>query len=200
MKLNISIPNFPGFYSSNIDLSEVLEVVKTKQKLESGDITQKEFDKINWSKTNIEVAKHYLAEYRHEFSERLQSFGIKIGKFVNIDRPQSYNFSTDELICQCTINKRKLKRSFLKWLGGRAILNESRMDWFEQFLSENYKDRSGFISFYSHDADVWLTKYLDEPNNCIIEGLIKFLINDTEFIENFGCDLLSNHSYYLVFK
>lgn len=86
------------------------------------------------------VLKQYI-------EEKLQNLGLvsKI-KFEGIVYPKEYNFESDNINCEITVNTRMLK----KYLDGNEIA-------LSEYLKERYTSRAGFSSFYSNEVEKWKT-------------------------------------------
>ena len=72
IQLEINFPLFEGFYCSQLDLVENIEV-------EEGDdycMTEEQFDEIDWNKTNENVSKFYLGYFKDDLSDFLSRLGF----------------------------------------------------------------------------------------------------------------------------
>ena len=67
IQLEINFPMFEGFYCSQLDLAENIEVGEG----ESYSMTEEQFDEIDWNKTNENVSKFYLNYFKDELSDFL---------------------------------------------------------------------------------------------------------------------------------
>lgn len=111
--------NFGGFYhsehSDNIDSKE--------------EMYGYEWEEIDYKKTHI----NYCNSYLNKLSEELE---IDL-KFIQLDRPREYNFTTDKILCSVSEND---FNTLLAAYDTKELYN---------YIEENSKSRDGFSSFYS---------------------------------------------------
>jgi hypothetical protein len=154
--------DFGGFYHSIH--SDVID-----DRIETFEIDE---DKVNYKET--------CNNYCNEFIDSLNDMLELNLKFIQIDSPKFYNFSTDKIEVEINENDfNKLKDTYLN-------SNE-----FIDYVNENSKSYDGFISFYNGFNEVIkedeillqymfnyiLKEYADEIENYIFEM-------DFEIIEN----------------
>ena len=154
--------DFGGFYHSIH--SDILDI--------QIDYFEIDEDNVNYKET--------CNSYCNEFIDSLNDMLELELKFIKIDSPKFYNFSTDKIEAEINENDfNKLKDTYLN-------SNE-----FIDYVNENSKSRSGFISFYNGFNEVIkedevllqymfnyiLKEYADEIDNYISEM-------DFEIIEN----------------
>jgi len=154
--------DFGGFYHSIH--SELID-----DRIESFEIDE---DKVNYKET----CNNYCIEFINSINDMLE---LNL-KFIKIDSPKFYNFTTDKIEVEINENDfNKLKDIYLN-------SNE-----FIDYVNENSKSCSGFISFYNgfnevikedevllqYMFDYILKEYADEIENYIFEM-------DFEIIEN----------------
>lgn len=171
-QLEINFPLFEGFYCSQLDLAEYIEVGDD----ESYSMTEEQFDEIDWNKTNENVSKFYLDYFKDELSDFFKSIGIINLDFVKVDSPKYYNYSTDKLVCNIEVNKNKFLTELQKY----------SFDVWKKFLKDNFTSYDGFISFYPNDPNEWteLIQQNFDTDNVIIETLLQFYLEQNEeFIE-----------------
>ena len=117
-KIDFSL-NFGGFYhsehSENIDSQE-----------ESHGYNWEEID---YKKTHL----NYCSAYLNKLSEELE---INL-KFIQLDSPREYNFTTDKIFC--SISNKDFK----------ALLDAYDTKELFNYIEEHSKSRDGFSSFYS---------------------------------------------------
>lgn len=167
-QLEINFPMFEGFYYSQLDLAENIEVGEGEEFC----MNEEQFNEINWKATNNNVSKFYLNFIKDELKDFFNEIGIINLDFVKVDSPKYYNYSTDKLVCNIQVNKNKFitelqKHSFEAW---------------EQFLEDNFTSYDGFISFYPNTTMEWdeLINEEIENDNIIIETLLKFYLEQNE--------------------
>ena len=141
------LPAFPGFYNSLIDADFEIENYLHDENL---DYDQIDFD--------FEKYKNHVAYYSCDFIEReLKDFGVLSILFENVYSPKYYNFETDSVNCEITIDTVKINEYIY-----------SNYNEFVDYLHNRYKSCSGFISSYSHYAADWInaTDNFLNFNNC----------------------------------
>ena len=116
--------NFGGFYHS--EHSETIE-----NNIESYGYEWKDVD---YKNTYI----NYCNSYLNKLSEELE---INL-KFIQLDSPREYNFTTDKILC--SISNKDFK----------ALLNTYDTKELFNYIEEHSKSRDGFSSFYSGYAAV----------------------------------------------
>ena len=168
IQLEINFPMFEGFYYSQLDLAENIEVGE-------GDdyyMTEEQFDEIDWNKTNENVSKFYLDYFKDGLSDFFKSIGVLSLEFIKLDSPKYYNYSTDKLVCNIEINKNVFIHELRKY----------NFDNWEQFLKDNFTSYAGFISFYPNTSIEWdeLINEKIEDDNVIIETLLQFYLEQNE--------------------
>jgi hypothetical protein len=132
---------FSGFYNSihndNIDQAENQLFTDYDTGTINNDGLQNHFYmKCNYS----QVFKKYAAAYAEQFAN---DFKIPSLKFVEIDSPREYNFSTDQIVCS-------ISRADL-----RAIYKSVDKQKLADHIETECTSRSGFHSFYDPDIKTW---------------------------------------------
>ena len=187
----INFPLFEGFYCSQLDLAENIEV-------EEGDnycMTEEQFDNIDWNSTNENVSKFYLGYFKDELSDFFKSIGVLSLEFIKVDSPKYCNYSTDKLVCNIEIDKGIFVHELRKY----------DFDEWEQFLKDNFTSYDGFISFYPNTTTEWdeLINEEIENDNIIIETLLKFYLEQNgEFYkikENLFIEIFENTFEFLEY-
>ena len=191
IQLEINFPMFEGFYHSQLDLLENVEVGE-------GDdycMNEEQFDEIDWNKTNENVSKFYLDYFKDELSDFFKSIGVLSLEFIKVNSPKYYNYSTDKLVCNIEINKYVFVHELRKY---------DFDDW-EQFLKYDFTSYDGFISFYPNTSIEWdeLINENIEDNNIIIETLLKFYLEQNEEFykikENLFIEIFENTFEFLEY-
>ena len=111
--------NFGGFYHS--EHSGTIE-----NNIEAYDY---EWDEIDYKKTHL----NYCNSYLNKLSEELE---INL-KFIQLDSPREYNFTTDKILCSIS---NKDFNILLDAYDTKELFN---------YIEEHSKSRDGFSSFYS---------------------------------------------------
>lgn len=132
---------FAGFYNSihnaNIDDAENQLFTDRDTGTENNEGLQARFsDKCDYWK----VYDKYARVYAEHFAE---DFKIPSLKFVELDSPREYNYSTDVIVCS-------ISRADL-----RAVYKSVDKKELADHVRENCTSRSGFMSFYDPDLSTW---------------------------------------------
>lgn len=160
------LPSFPGFYNSLIDGDFEIECFLDAENLE--------YDQIDF---DFNKYKNHVAYYSCNYIEKeLKDFGVLDILFENVYSPKYYNFETDSVNCEITINPLKINEYIY-----------SNYNEFVDYLSKTYKSCSGFTSYYSYYAADWISEtnnFLDFTNcDSHYLGAILNFICQNEFIE-----------------
>jgi hypothetical protein len=161
MKIEISVPQFPGFYASWLDINEYFEC-SIGYDQNSSIITPYAYDNIDYQKTYDNIGKEWLYEYCVQNSDALKDFGIELD-FVTISSPKYYNFTTDQLIATAKFDGRHLKKAVLK-----QIAND--FDRFSKIIKERHTSYDGFCSWYSNSPNEWVNNLI--PNELYTDSVI----------------------------
>jgi hypothetical protein len=168
---------FSGFYNSihndNIDQAE--NQLFTNDNGENNDGLQARFNaKCNYS----QVFKKYAKAYTEQLSE---DFKIKSLKFIELDSPRFYNYSTDVIVCS-------ISRADL-----RAIYKATDREKLTTHVRGQCTSRGGFISFYAADLKTW--GYVDTWEQPQIKLLLDVYCE--QFYKDFNeyeCYCMDDHS------
>lgn len=141
-EMETTVTSFPGFYESGIDgLIEQEIEQEIEQGVEEEGRQEKDF---SYPAAKLAIAQGWLEYWVGET-------GIN-ARFLEVDSPREYNFSTDLLVV--AVNKDLLA----------FFLHQCRSEWakeFRELLEEKCTSRPGFASFYSNDPADW-NEPLDE--------------------------------------
>lgn len=131
---------FQGFYCSAHD-HLIDNAVDSMSQDDLGDPIPERVEQISckakWSKVHQEYSKRYVEMLCEEYNIQL--------KFVELDSPREYNFTTDKIVCE--ISEAEVKR----------IFDEVDAEELTRVAEERHTSRSGFISFYNPDWKTWGT-------------------------------------------
>lgn len=131
---------FSGFYGSGHDdeLDQALDRMFTDRATGcevNTDLRDRAYDACHWPKVFDRYAKVYAEALANECEIDMT--------FESLRSPREYNFSTDLIFCQISLEEvRRL----------RAETNEKNL---RDTIRERFTSRSGFHSFYSNDLDHW---------------------------------------------
>lgn len=170
---------FMGFYESYYDhgidseheretdnLKETLLETFTESDLLEADISDSDiFDTVRAGykhhETQIAICKEFVPAFNKIF---LEETGINLGlKFQEMTSPREYNFTTDKVFAH-------IPRRVIRLLKKEAFkLDDEKA---QEILDSRHKSRSGFISFYPHDLNVWKKKASDKFDEIEIMTLV----------------------------
>lgn len=111
------------------------------------------YNKCDYSKVFTKYAQAYTESFKDEFN-------IPSLKFISLNSPREYNFSTDKI--ECSISRSDIRRIYKD--ADKALLGA--------FVEEHCTSRSGFSSFYSPDLKSW--GYVDNWEYAQIALLLQF--------------------------
>lgn len=107
-------------------------------------------------------------------------------KYTGLSSPSYYNFTTDKLCADITVDYDKLKN---------YCLVEKRKD-FDEYLHETFTSYDGFISFVDnnvHDFEM----NLEEESEKYDQVMIEFYLLNLDYMQERNCDL-SPYTYDLI--
>lgn len=103
------------------------------------------WEHIDYKAAYADIARDYASAFNRQLSDAL---GFELGlEFVTMTSPRFYNFETDRLFCSISDETARKLFANSKEQDGHAT--------FRRLIEERHTSRSGFISFYSTDADHW---------------------------------------------
>jgi hypothetical protein len=109
--------------------------------------------------------------------------------FEGVDAPKYYNYRNDSINIEIEID--------MKWV---YILIGQWWENFDIYIEDNYKSRSGFSSFYPHDASQWLN-YDERGDDHKTGSMLQFILtceDEQGAIDRFNEDTLDKRSCYLM--
>lgn len=170
---NFSSEIFPGFYESSLYHSDLLYDYCYGEVPDDG--YEWEFDCKNngWSNYQLKMAQACVDAMKDSFQDN--PVGLEFGELNGIDSPAYYNFTTDKLCVEVTVDLDKLKEFCFK----------TERDEFNKYLHDKWSSKEGFISFvannvreFEHDIE-----YDSDYNDVIVEYyLLKYI--DFELVLN----------------
>ena len=147
-KIETCAPGFSGFYESiwTFDEESVLDFINEDRR-ENDKEPIETCDDIDVDYTSYRT--HIGREYCNALTTNVLHPSIISVDFKDIESPREYNFTTDKIACEVTIDTDKIS----EWV------KENREELTE-YVHERFMRRDGFIPFYSNDITVW-----DEATN-----------------------------------
>ncbi len=158
MKIETFLPFFPGFYESvlyNPDMDYHLwralvsddDRLPRELFLEWSETSRSHYAelKCRWADYQNDIAKAYCVIVEDYFNDSQVLHDGVLLDYSHIWSPKYYNFETDRLYCDLTINAPEA----IRYLADHA-------EEFEKYLTERFKSRDGFISFMSYDPVDWM--------------------------------------------
>ena len=170
-KANSYLPVFTGFYNSLFEYNdEERDIEEANERLKRDDIT---WDDINWDYQEYRqrIAEACTGAIEHEL-KYLFDIQVNIEKLVS---PREYNFANDSIHVEYTFEKHVLKDI-------REYLIENKQEY-QKYLTDRYTSRSGFISSYSNDVDIWIDDNLPqvENNGHYLGSILEFVFKNEGF-------------------
>ena len=180
----LSVRNFSGFYETIWYNSDSLYYAADY--FETPGV---EYD-INFAEYTADVARAFFDAYETEILNLFPEGLINLD-FAGLYSPKYYNFETDEILYNLTINDPETFKIHL------LQLIEEHREKLTAYIKKRFSNRSGFISFYSSKLEDWEdTIKEDEAGSVEFSVLIDFFIleNDPE-IEYTIYEYLNGNGY-----
>lgn len=115
-----------------------------------------------------------------------EGFNVTI-TFDEIYSPREYNFGNDSINVSYVVNQNTLKKV-------KAYLRDNIKE-FSAYCLDKYTSRSGFMSFHSNQANVWINEYLPviEDNDYYLGAIFDFILRNEEYTdEQLLSDIIGN--------
>lgn len=178
------LPSFPGFYNSYLEFDDSMAEEDLKEYVKDENLR----DCINENYWSSETYSHDVKEYEQSVCKEFTSF-IEcnlVEKFVSkielqeLRSPKFYNFETDSINCKVYFSAANIKNI-------QEFIKENNLEW-EKYLIENYKSRSGFMSFHNYfsDSPEWLIDFENALSDSHNSGaVLQFICNQIIDSESF---------------
>ena len=163
----IVCPCFPGFYESYLSFGADEEQDYIDNLAEAYGIPHDILDEyfkdheldVNYSEYETAVGKEFMDQMASMLEYYLP--GIEDCSFVRISSPAYYNFETDKLIMNITLDPKK-------------VINECRVHYgeFAEYLDKNLSPRDGFIPYFGTNPEWWLDADNWNDHDPIVLGTI----------------------------
>ena len=190
MDNQIKLPTFTGFYESWWDM-----FIENYIDCQDGEICEDLFyDHFDNNKYMKVISSDYVDYFITKVKEECRVDISSKVKFLNIDSPREYNFSTDEIIINVDID-------FLENVKTLSAKIDDFNDILISLVNERCSHRSGFISFYDNDLSAWYDqeKSWDHNQNSILfEAFLMFMIdrNGGDDLDEWEYDIFEYWSDY----
>lgn len=142
------LPVFNGFYNTIFEADEEREI---ESPFKFDDYT---FDYSDYqqrvSKKCCNAIENKLKDIKVDFA------GISI-KYQTLSSPKEYNFTNDAIHVAYKLDTKAVNAV-------NEYLNATK-EAFEKYVLDRYTSRSGFSSFWSNDANVWLKQYIKDKKS-----------------------------------
>lgn len=181
--INDSTDIFMGYYESGIAAETVLE----KLNYDSNELQENEYydfyddDKGNYTYGQYEqaVAKDCVANLLNNTVQGSNDI-IKDMQFVALHSPREYNFSTDKLEIEITVDWDKLR-----------VYIQENCGAFNEYLHDNYTSRSGFVSFIPNNYNEFFDCLQDDFER-LSQVMIEFYILQCLDTESYYYDCIES--------
>jgi hypothetical protein len=163
------LPIFPGFYNTLFEPDETYEIESINDQRRALNLPEIDYDdcEFDYDSYKNEVSEASCEFIENKLSEILnEEVNVKFEKLVS---PRWYNYSNDSINIEITISLNKVYEYLCETI-----------DEFEEYIYDKYTSRSGFISSYSNDHNVWLNEYLrdaDKLEHCL-GSVLNFIIEN----------------------
>ena len=169
MKIKTYLPVFPGFYSTAFEPDETNEIECINDERQAKSLTALNFDQIQFDYKDYfeRVSKACCNAVENQLNDEI---GIKCTiKFEELVQPREYNFCNDSINCEIDLKVNDVA----------LYLNNHKVR-FQDYVLEHFSSRSGFSSFYSNDANVWLNEYLSEIDikPVVLGAMLDFILTN----------------------
>jgi len=159
------LPVFSGFYGTVFEADESMVIEKP--------YTYDDY-KFDYKGYNEDMGKACVKAIQNKLDE-IGKFGVKI-EYQTISSPREYNFANDSIHVKYILSK-GLKEVT------KYLLKNNRV--FETYISDHYTSRSGFMSFYSNDANVWINEYLNDEKKLVhcFGSILEFIFTNEGYTD-----------------
>jgi len=169
------LPSFPGFYNTLYEFDYEYELYNYNEDQDGNEIRKQygydrdiEYDdlKIDHQQYEFDVVSSYIAVIENELNNILN--GIKI-QFEKIISPREYNFANDSVNVSIDVPVKPLQE----------YIHENYEE-FTEYIKNRYTSCSGFMSYYSNNADVWkqeTNNFQEFPNHHYLGSILDFICN-----------------------
>lgn len=170
---NFSCTVFPGFYDSLLYNCDTL-YYHDSESLPEGFCW--EFVKGGYDNFRKETCKEWVNAISLNFEDN--PLGMVIGEYKSMWSPKYYNFETDRIFFEVSVDLRKLKK---------YCFSTESAD-FNRYLHEKWSDRDGFWSFVPNNVSYFEEKYKHDKS--LVDIMIEYYLLRFVNFESVELDVL----------
>jgi len=180
------LPCFSGFYNTIFEYDNEEFDIENYNEENGTDLSfdDFEFDYEDYSKRISKACVDQIEIYLQG-----DDFKIKL-EFEQLKSPREYNFATDEIQVTYILGQREFTK-FTDYL-------EDNIEAFKEYIKERYTSRSGFSSFYSNDANDWITDFkvaTDDELSHTFGTLLEFYFDNEGYSDEDLSEAVSYENY-----
>jgi len=180
------LPCFSGFYNTIFEYDNEDSDIENYNEENGTDLSfdDFEFDYEDYSKRISKACVDEIETYLQG-----DDFKIKL-EFEQLKRPREYNFTTDEIQVTYILGQREFTK-FTDYL-------EDNIEAFKEYIKKRYTSRSGFSSFYSNDANDWITDFkvaTDDELSHTFGTLLEFYFDNEGYSDEDLSEAVSYENY-----
>ena len=190
--VEFEVPGFWGFYESFYTEADTYSIGDWYYNGDMDEETEELFDEFMNSEFDYtldedknKIFEKNVGEYYTDNFDKMMKDAIPSWKgsaFVEIESPRYYNYSTDRIFAKTVIDD-AVAEEIKEYI-------ESNKAAFDNFISDKFRVRDGFIPFYSNDPDQWMKSLKDMDHNELC-AVFEFIL-DNEYDDFEG--LLNEHT------
>lgn len=172
-KFKTYLPLFSGFYNtlfeSDNEDNEIEDINNIRESLDKKPIT---YDDCNFDYKTYqnEISENCCSVIEDKLTEFL---GVKCTiEFEVLVSPKFYNFTNDSINCTINVDKKIVLKTLI-----------DNSESFKEYIKDKYTSRSGFMSFYSNDADDWIDDFKkdDFDDEHKIGSILEFVLLTNDY-------------------
>ena len=180
------LPCFSGFYNTIFEYDNEDSDIENYNEENGTDLSfdDFEFDYEDYSKRISKACVDEIETYLQG-----DDFKIKL-EFEQLKSPREYNFATDEIQVTYILGQREFTK-FTDYL-------EDNIEAFKEYIKKRYTSRSGFSSFYSNDANDWITDFkvaTDDELSHTFGTLLEFYFDNEGYSDEDLSEAVSYENY-----
>ena len=151
-KIESYLPLFDGFYNTLFEYDNEDHDIEWFNETHG---TELSYDDFNWNyaERHQRISEQVCDIVNSLLSDEDINMTINFQKLVS---PREYNFTNDSINCEYVISQKEYDK----------IIDYIKVNWsnFEEYIKDRYTSRSGFISSYSNNAEVWMNNIKSESH------------------------------------